>query len=152
VFDKFHVPAVLYSTRDGLFPIEGVTYYGEVKSTLTKASLRDSIQKFQAVQAMSPLPNSQNQIFLSPRFVFAWSSDLAGEGIEGELQRYIDTDEKALMNPAATILCIVGKGYCCAIRTADGKNAWYKIGGSDGVQEVVNFVGGIANSVIELRM
>jgi hypothetical protein len=29
VFDKFHIPAVLYSARDGLFPIEGVCYYGE---------------------------------------------------------------------------------------------------------------------------
>ena len=152
VFDKFHIPAVLYSSRDGLFPIEGVSYYGEVKSELTRATLVDSIAKFQSFQALQPLPNAQNQIFWPPRFLFAWSSDLKGSGIESELERYIDADNNALVNPAATILCVVGNEYCCAIRGQDGKTAWYKIGQTDGVQEVVSFIGGVANSLVDLRM
>jgi hypothetical protein len=152
VFDRFHIPAVLHSTRDGLFPIEGVCYYGEIKSRLTRATLIDSVRKFQDLLALQPLPNAQSQIFWPPRFIFAWSSDLKGAGIEKELHRYISTDNQALANPAATILCVVGKGYCCAIRTPDGKSAWYKVGEVDGVQEVVNFIGGVANSLVDLRM
>lgn len=71
---------------------------------------------------------------------------------ESELDRYIDVDDAALTAPACTILCIVGKGYCCVVNEAGGRNGWYKIGKSDGVQEVVNFVGGIANSLVGFRM
>ncbi|MHB0785345.1 DUF6602 domain-containing protein [Bradyrhizobium sp. 5.13L] len=71
IFDKFHVPAVLYSERDGLFPIEGVYYYGEVKSRLTKQELRDSVQKFRSLLAMSSLPNVHGQRMIGPRFLFA---------------------------------------------------------------------------------
>jgi hypothetical protein len=152
IFDRFHIPAVLYNLSEGLFPIEGVSYYGEVKSRLTKSTLRDCIKKFRSVTALRPLPNAQNGVSFPPRFIFAWSSDLKGQGIEAELERYISLDENALINPAATIICIVGKGYCCAIRTPDGKTAWYKIGPFDGIQEVVNFLGGIANSLVDLRM
>jgi len=49
IFDRFHIPAVLYNPSEGLFPIEGVSYYGEVKSKLTKSTLRDCIHKFQSV-------------------------------------------------------------------------------------------------------
>ncbi|MGY4478652.1 DUF6602 domain-containing protein [Bradyrhizobium sp. USDA 3364] len=152
IFDPFHVPAVLYAENEGLFPIEGVTYYGEVKSRLTKVTLRDCVRKFQSVAALQPLPNAQNQLFLPPRFIFAWSSDLKEEGIQAELERYIAVDEKALSDPAATILCVVGKGYCYAITSGDGKCAWYSVGVSDGIQEVVNFLGGIANSLVDRRL
>ena len=77
---------------------------------------------------------------------------MKGSGIESELERYIDADNNALVNPAATILCVVGNEYCCAIRGQDGKTAWYKIGQTDGVQEVVSFIGGVANSLVDLRM
>lgn len=43
IFDKFHVPAVLYKENEGLFPLEGVYYYGEIKSRLTKQELRDAV-------------------------------------------------------------------------------------------------------------
>jgi hypothetical protein len=152
IFDRFHAPAVLYSTRDGLFPLEGVCYYGEVKSELNRATLLDSIEKFRKLQQLRPLPNFQDQTFWPPRFIFAWSSDLTGGRIEKELDRYIDCDGLALTDPAATILCVAGKGYCCVIRGQDGMNAWYRIGETDGVQEVVNFIGGVANSVIDFRM
>jgi hypothetical protein len=152
IFDKFHVPAVLYRENEGFFPIEGVYYYGEIKSKLTRAELLDSIQKFRTLRALKPLPNAQGQHHWPPRFLFAWSSDLKGEDIETELERYIDADESALKDPAATILCVVGKGYCCVIRDSDGTHHWCKIGATDGLQEVVNFVGGVANSLIDFRM
>jgi hypothetical protein len=152
IFDKFHIPAVLYNAEEGLFPIEGTSYYGEVKSKLTTQELHDAVEKFRVVRKFSALPNHQGISVIPPRFLFAWTSDLKGEGIEKELERYIKIDELALVDPAATIICVVGKGYCSAIRTADGKTAWYKIGNADGVQEVVNFIGGVANSLIDLRM
>jgi hypothetical protein len=99
-----------------------------------------------------PLRNAQGRRPEPHRFLFAWSSDLKHGGIEEEFARYVETDDEALINPAATVLCVVGKGYCSAIRTPDGKRSWFKIGNADGVQEVVNFIGGIANSLIELRM
>ncbi|MHB0767264.1 DUF6602 domain-containing protein [Bradyrhizobium sp. 1.29L] len=150
IFDKFHVPAVLYSERDGLFPIEGVYYYGEVKSRLTKQELRDSVQKFRSLLAMSSLPNVRGQRMIGPRFLFAWSSDLKEETIEAELARYIDVDQEAMTLSAATIICVVGKGYCYA-DPVQGQVVWYKCGVADGLQEVVNFVGGIANSLVDFR-
>jgi len=152
IFDKFHVPAVLYKSNEGYFPIEGVYYDGEIKSRLTRTELLDAIQKFRSLRTLNPLPNAHGQRQWPARFIFAWSSDLAGNDIESELDRYINADEQALTDPAATIICVAGKGYCCVLRNADGTMSWSKIGGSDGIQEVVNFVGGVANSLIEFRM
>jgi hypothetical protein len=152
IFDKFHIPAVLYNAEEGLFPIEGTYYYGEVKSKLTKNELSDAIEKFRAVRDFSSLPNAQGVGGIPSRFLFAWTSDLKGEGVEKELERYIETDELALIDPAASIICVVGKGYCSALRTPEGKLAWYKLGNADGIQEVVNFIGGVANSLIDFRM
>ena len=152
IFDKFHIPAILYKTEEGYFPIEGTYYLGEIKSRLTKHELLDAIGKFRRVKDLYPLQNAQGRRPDPHRFLFAWSSDLKHGGIEEEFARYVETDELALTNPAATVICIVGKGYCSAIHTPDGKRSWFKIGSADGVQEVVNFIGGIANSLIELRM
>jgi hypothetical protein len=47
---------------------------------------------------------------------------------------------------------VVGKGYCYAEPT-QGNVVWYKAAGeADGLQEVVNFIGGIANSLLDFRM
>jgi hypothetical protein len=152
IFDRFHVPAVLYKEDEGYFPIEGVCYYGEIKSKLTKPELRDALEKFRTFTALNPLLNAKGQKLWPPRFLFAWSSDLTGNDIESELDRYIDVDDAALTAPACSIFCIVGKGYCCVINEAGGSNGWYKIGKSDGLQEVVNFIGGVANSLVDFRM
>jgi hypothetical protein len=152
IFDKFHIPAILYKAKEGYFPVEGAYYVGEIKSRLTKPELLDAIEKFRHVLELLPLQNAQGRRPEPHRFLFAWSSDLKQGGIEEELARYLETDDQALKNPAATVLCVVGKGYCTAIHTPDGKRSWFKIGNADGVQEVVNFIGGIANSLIELRM
>ena len=151
IFDKFHVPAVLYKNSDGLFPIEGVYYYGEIKSRLTKHELEDSIAKFRAVLEMTSLPNAQGTRWIGPRFLFAWSSDLKEQTINAELVRYFEADEQAATRCAATIICVVGKGYCYADQV-QGNVTWYKCGAADGLQEVVNFIGGIANSLMEFRM
>jgi len=151
IFDKFHIPAVLYNEREGLFPLEGVYYYGEIKSRLTKRELEDAVRKFRAVLAMHPLPNAEGRYWIGPRFLFAWSSDLKGESLQAELARYFEVDENATTRPAATIICIVGKGYCYANPT-EGNVTWHKVGKTDGVQEVVNFIGGVANSLMDFRM
>ena len=150
IFDKFHVPAVLYSQHEGLFPLEGTYYYGEIKSRLTKHELADAIKKFRAVLAMKSLPNAQGKCWIGPRFLFAWSSDLSAETIQSELARYFEVDEAAATRPAATIICVVGKGYCYA-DPAEGPARWHKCGEADGVQEVVNFIGGISNSLALFR-
>jgi len=151
IFDKFHVPAVLYSDSKGLFPIEGVYYYGEIKSRLTRGELEDAVRKFRVVRSMQPLPNAQGQTWIGPRFLFAWSSDLKDGGIEEEFARYAELDEVAKTDPAATIICIVGKGYCYCHQDV-GEVTWFKVGAADGIQEVVNFVGGVANSLMEFRL
>jgi hypothetical protein len=152
VFDKFHVPAVLYKGSDGLFPIEGVYYYGEIKSRLTKPELKDAVEKFRRYRSLNPLPNRQGQKEWGPRFIFAWSSDLKEREIDSELHRYFEVDGAAAVDPAASIICVVGKGYCFFDRRGAEGARWLKVGNADGIQEVVNFIGGIANSIIDFRM
>ena len=151
IFDKFHIPAVLYKENEGVFPIEGVYYYGEIKSRLTKHELKDAVRKFRHVLAMHSLPNAQGKRWIGPRFLFAWSSDLKDKSIETELARYFEVDENAKTRSAATIICIVGKGYCYA-NPVEGNVVWHRVGEADELQDVVSFIGGIANSLIDFRM
>jgi hypothetical protein len=139
------------AVAEGLFPLEGIYYYGEIKSRLTRHELEDSIKKFRALMEMSPLPNSQGRYWIGPRFLFAWSSDLKESTIEAELARYAEVDANAMTRPAATIICVVGKGYCYA-NPVEGSVVWLQSGDADGVQEVVSFIGGIANSLVDFRM
>src|SRR5262249_12544431 len=89
-------------------------------------------------------------VWIGPRFLFAWSSDLEGHTIQSELNRYFETDEAAATKPAALVICVVGKGYCYA-DPAEGNVKWYQGAEADGVQEVVNFIGGISNSLAGFR-
>jgi hypothetical protein len=100
---------------------------------------------------LNPLLKAKGRKLFSARFLFSWSYDLTGNDIELELERYIDVDDAALTEPACSILCIVGKGYCCVASEAGGNYGWYKVGTSDGLQEVVNLIGGVANSLIGFR-
>jgi hypothetical protein len=152
IFDKFHIPAVLYRESEGLFPIEGVYYYGEIKSRLTRQELEDSVRKFRQLLSMKSLPHAGGPGWIGPRFLFAWTSDLKEQTIEAELARYCEVDDKAAFAPAATVICVVGKGYCYAEPT-QGNVVWYKTAGSaDGLQEVVNLIGGMANSLLDFRV
>lgn len=109
VYQKKSVPPIMFAEELGLFPIESVKYVFEIKSTLTAAEVRDSIKKFQSVKRMLPFPrptkDGTSYGVLPPMVIFAFSSDISGD----ELDRYLKYDGGEI--PAATVLCILGKGY-----------------------------------------
>lgn len=79
-------------------PVEAVKYIIESKSTLNSTEIKTTIEKF----------NNHKKIgYTSPTIIFSFSSDAT----LNELLRYKKYDENFFTSPAATVLCISGKGY-----------------------------------------
>ncbi|MGK9282339.1 hypothetical protein [Sinorhizobium meliloti] len=77
--------------------------------------------------------------------LFAFESDLR-RGADGELARYkaVDHYEAEEREPVLTAFCIVGKGYWYYDRKARG---WGFLPSDERHQEVLAFLGGMANSI-----
>jgi len=79
-------------------PVEAVKYIIESKTTLNSTEIKTTIEKF----------NNHKKIgYTSPTIIFSFSSDAA----LNELARYKKYDANFFTSPAATVLCISGKGY-----------------------------------------
>lgn len=174
VYSDLILPRVFYDRPDYV-PLESSLYLIEVKSQTTKEEVRDALRKARTIRDLSmerglwgfpnvgkaphyvargkPVYYSDNLQIAgqSPRFVlFAFDSDLTGVN---ELDRLLNTysemglTEFDLYYPLICAICVVGKGY------------WYHIGGtmnwwfspaSDEFDEVIDLLGGIANTTPEI--
>src|SRR5690606_17586807 len=91
IFDRSLVPNVLASNKapEGVFPIDGVLARIEVKSTLTRSSLRDSILAAEDINKMKFAGSEKGTWPLPVNLVFAFKSDLSGDNSK-ELHRLVD--------------------------------------------------------------
>lgn len=116
VYDRDLLPPILYSDRDGVFPVESALFAIEVKSRLTAHELRDSLRKVGRIDRLSyssgihderGMPQSHYFQKIQP-LLFAFASDLEETG-KSELDRYMEVDP----SPDASIpnLCVVGRGF-----------------------------------------
>lgn len=157
LYSKDVLPASLYDTSLGIFPIEAGFYSIEVKTTLTATELRKSLRNASALRRLKPIlenicyvKSEENPTLLkritSPTpipisVLFAFRSDKQGN-LEGEIERYnqiaSEFGEKSI-----TAICIVEKGYF----THDD----FKIVSTGNSEEIVFFISGIRNTLTKFK-
>jgi hypothetical protein len=151
IYNRAILPPVLYSERDGLFPIEASFYAVEIKSVITATEVRDAIRKGKAILDLDyemPLgPDSvtgkalvNKPVLLS---LFGFDSDLAQSGMT-EIQRYANYDPLWNTDPVLRVICVIGRGYWYFKRDRAG---WVFHPATELHDEVIDFVGNIGNSL-----
>lgn len=150
--DTTILPPVLFAERFGVFPVESVAYAVEVKSRLTASNLEESIEKATKLRELQYSPG----YFVADRglahtlqpvmpVLFAFDSDLSVTG-KTELNRYREKDPGPYEVPALRAFCIRGKGYWW-FKGDPPNRGWMFHAPTDEFDEVIDFLGGIINSL-----
>jgi hypothetical protein len=147
IFNRNAIPPILWSERDGIFPVESCLYAIEVKSRLSATEIQDSIAK--ARQAL--LLKQRN--FYTPGYelsktelcfaLFAFDSDK--ESVEQEILRYCQYDSAGRTDPAVNVICVAGKSYGSFDPVT---KQWRGRSGTDEFDETIEFVAGLVNTVL----
>jgi len=147
LYNKAVLPPVMYSERDGVFPVESSYYAIEVKSRLTAAELQDAIRKGRSITALSYLGKQQGEFqhrAPTATVLFAFGTDLA-EG-SSEIERYAQYDHGWLRDPVIKAICVVGRGYWYHRAEAGD---WVSSEASPQYDEVIELVSGVVNTVVK---
>lgn len=138
IYDLGLLPPIMFSGRDGVFPVESVHCAVEVKSLSSAAHVTDAIEKMRLVRDLQP---GKKTTMRGPiRIFFAFASDLKAS--KSELDRYRELDPDADSTPALNCICVVGQG------------TWYHISGKwrdrradDDHIEVLSFLSVLVNTL-----
>jgi hypothetical protein len=147
IYNRSILPPVLYSDRDGVFPIESCFYSIEVKSKATASEIQDAIRKGSQLLSLyyaSASKDTDQNLSLAVLALFAFDSDLSETGIS-ELERYAKYDSQWNTAPILKAICIVGKGYWYHNQI---NNSWFFHSPTQSYDEVVDFTSGITNTLI----
>lgn len=146
VFHRNAIPPILWSDRDGVFPIESCLYAIEVKSRLTSAGVQDSLRKAQQALLLKERHRSSGYELRKTDLMFAtFAFDSDKSDITAEIQRYCDLDPVGLTNPAVNVICTAGCGYAYFDAIYGGWKAGHATEDHD---EVIAFVAGLANTLL----
>lgn len=154
IYNASILPPVLYSERDGIYPMEACYYSLEIKSKLTAAEVKDAYRK--GVKLVKLLMKNTNQDYSSNSAfnlpvlltLFAFDSDLNGDK-KTELERYAEIDPDWLQKPIYRAICVIGKGYWYY---CSEPKQWVFLSSSENFDEVVDLVGGISNTVSKANL
>lgn len=146
IYSKMLLPPILYSERDGIFPIESCFYAFEIKSCLNKTELVASIEKANSIFKLAIPPTFKNDdgkiIFPTVPALIAFGSDLSNKT---EIERYQECDPEAMSSPAIRFLCVVGKGYWYF---NPEKRDWVFYEPSPTYSEVISMLCGVSNTLM----
>ena len=146
IFHRNAIPPILWSDRDGVFPVESCLYAIEVKSRLTGAEIQDCIRKARLALLLKERHRSRGYELLKTELMFAlfsFESDKAN--VAEEVQRYCQLDSSGLTEPAVNVICVAGKSYAYFDAM---HNEWRGLAASTDHDEVIQFVAGVANTVL----
>jgi len=157
IYSPYVLPPILFSEREGIFPIEACLYSIEVKTSLNKGELRKTIQSALKLRGMSYLSGNydknDNPINHTLRYIvpifFAFGSNLKTNNPEKEFNRYKELDKEWETNPIIRAFCIVGTGYWY-FHEEDNK-PWRFIPADANHQEVYALISGISNTVQDIK-
>jgi len=157
VFDRSLVPAVLAhpTALEGVFPVDGVLMRIEVKSSLTRAELRSAVMAAAEIYDMQFSIASSTPSVLPISAVFAYASDLQGDG-DSELRRLLDVVEECGLHYSGAChglpgpigaLCVVGRG-AWGFGQLPGEEAacWSHAVMRDAHDEIIHFIGAASNT------
>ena len=157
IYNRRILPPILYSERDGVFPIEACFYAIEVKSTITSKEIDDAINKAQRISRLKyiygkydasndPIPHDIIPVIPC---LFAFNTDLSPDG-KSEFQRLSERIPSFSTNPLLRGVCVVNQGYY----HIEKPKKWVIHPSTEDHDEVIDFVGSIANTlpgVLETR-
>lgn len=147
IYSKSILPPIMYSERDGIFPIEACFYAIEVKSKATASEIQDAIKKGKKILSLNyPKPSGEpkNLSVVLPVF-FAFGSDLLDFGLS-ELERYAKYDPEWEIDPILRVICIIGKGYWYYNYNY---KRWVSYPSTTMHDEVIAFISGVVNTLAE---
>lgn len=151
IYSKAVLPPVLYSERDGVFPVEASFYAIEVKPRVTSDELDDAIAKARELRKLTytmgeydaagkPSPHTFLPIIPA---LFGFCSDLAPGG-KSDLERYFERDSEAASSPCIAVICIAGRGYWW-FEAVD--KHWRFHSPTPEWDEVIDFMSGVINTL-----
>jgi hypothetical protein len=151
IYNKSILPPVMYSEREGVFPIEACFYAIEVKSKATASEVRDAIQKGKEIMKLeyakpSSSGESRNLSLVVPT-LFAFDSDLSESGMS-ELQRYAKYDPEWKDDPVLKAICVARKGYWYH---SPEDSCWFFHPPTPAHDEVIDLVSGVVNTLTKAR-
>lgn len=153
------LPAALFDTSTGLFPVEATLYTIEVKSRLTAANLKEAIANARSIRVLPTIhtehwyvkEGSGNLFNITTgsaypvNMLFAFDTDLAIDGMD-EITRYRNYDENANGEPAIQAICVVGRGYWYF----EKNGSWKHMPATPQLDEVMTFLAGTTNTIPQL--
>lgn len=150
VYSKSILPPILYSARDGIFPVEASFLALEVKSRLTSFELDDAMTKASRLRKLSYISGLHSPSHeaiaheLTPviSVVFAFGSDLVSKD---ELERYSERDPEWKSNPLIRAICVIGHGYWWFNKE---RSSWIVHPPTPDLEEVVEFLALASNTAI----
>lgn len=146
VYNRALLPVLMYSDRDGIYPIESTYYAFEVKSESNAGTLRDAIEKVRQINA---LDHSQKEHYpgnKSPAVsvFFAFGSDLSLAG-KSEFERYKELDSAWKDDPIIRVMCVVGRGYWYF---SEKEKHWFYQPATNNFDEVLILVSHLVNTLM----
>ena len=146
IYNRAILPPIMYSNRDGIFPIESSYYAIEVKSCITAKEIQDTLKKGLTITSLShPWKQLEKLKHRTPivHVLFALSSDLAESS--SEIKRYAQYDKDWQKDPIIKALCVVNRGYWYH---ESETNSWVCCKSSPDHDEIIDFISGIINTII----
>jgi hypothetical protein len=111
IYSRNALPPVMYSDRDGVYPIESTYFAFEIKSQSNASNIQDAMHKARQIAALDYPGKAEHPPKTAPvvPVYFAFGSDLTGS--ENEFQRYKKYDTGWKVDPVIRVICIPGQGY-----------------------------------------
>jgi hypothetical protein len=146
VYNHSILPPIMYSERDGIYPIESSYYAFEIKSQSTASNIQDAIRKGRAIIELDyptkEEKNNNRNASITVMVFFAFGSDLAKNS--SEFDRYAKYDPDWKNDPVIKVICVVGSGYWYY-----GKDSsWHFQPPTDSFDEVLCLITHIVNSLL----
>jgi len=137
IYSKAILPPVMYSSCEGMFPIETCACAIEVKTRTSATQIDDAVKKAQKLKILKYEPCTLGGLLLFYMF-FAFESDLTDQG-KTEFERYKEYDPEWQKDPCIRAICVVGKGFWY-FRENAGKYEWVFCPATQEHDEVINWL------------
>ena len=151
VVDKEVLPSFHFSAGEGIVPLEAVLARIEVKTELNSTNLKDALsgaRQFRRLHLEFP-PTPQGQALQG---IFAFRSDLTKKSEYARLKEALAHDPPDSVQPEVQGICVVRRGFWYyGPREKDGADAWRSIRADKSHSEVLSFIGGLMNTLPEIR-
>jgi hypothetical protein len=139
IFNREILMPLLFSERDGVFPVEACLYAIEVKSSLELRHLAETVDKFGKLKQLQKLTNANRFEPIGTLLAFG---DRISNNRDEVLRHYDAIDCES--PPLVRVCCIGDRGYWFF---SSPENSWRVFDEDQDHSAIVRFLGGLANTI-----